>query len=124
MKRRVARLYEINFHDEDSIQNELQNILKCSVDIIKETKRTLLAAAYELEDQRRLTNHFLKERKSVRVQPNDLLWGFFSSELTRFNQTKFRSFYVRSVAYEKEKIVLTVMLTYEKNKRWLDLKKQ
>lgn len=124
MKRRVARLYEINFHDEDSIQNELKNILKCSVDIIKETKRTLLAAAYELEDQRRLTNHFLKERKSVRVQPNDLLWGFFSSELTRFNQTKFRSFYVRSVAYEKEKIVLTVMLTYEKNKRWLDLKKQ
>lgn len=124
MKRRVARLYEINFHDEDSIQNELQNILKCSVDIIKETKRTLLAAAYELEDQRRLTNHFLKERKSVRVQPNDLLWGFFSSELTQFNQTKFRSFYVRSVDYEKEKIVLTVMLTYEKNKRWLDLKKQ
>lgn len=123
MKRRIGRLYEIEFSDEQSIKAELEDILKDSADLLKETRKALQTAAYATEDRRRLAKRLFNEKKAVHVQENDLLWAYFSPKMTRNNQTKFRSFYVRKVTHEKNRIVLFVRFAYEKNKRWFDLEK-
>ncbi|MBO1126573.1 hypothetical protein FQS96_14120 [Enterococcus faecalis] len=121
MKRRIVTLYEIKFLDELSILNELQGTLNSSIDILKETRKNLLNAAYSTEDRRRLANRVLKEKRPVRVQKEDILWAYFPPELTRWNQTKFRSFFVKEVVYQKNRVILTVRLSYEKQRNWFDL---
>lgn len=123
MTRRIARLYEIQFSDETSIQTELHKTLLESVDVIKETRKTLLIASYGLECQRRIVNQIIKDKQLIRVKEGDLLWAYFSPELTQNSQTQFRSFYVESVHYEKDTVILMMTLTYEKMKNWFDLKK-
>lgn len=123
MKRRIGRLYEIEFLDERSIKAELEGTLIDSTDLLNETRKALQTAAYATEDRRRLAKRLFNEKKTVHIQENDLLWAYFSPEITRNNQTKFRSFYVKKVIYEKNRTVLFVRFAYEKNKRWFDLEK-
>lgn len=119
----MVRLYEIHFSDEKSIQTELHKILLDSIDVIKETRKSLLVASYDLECQRRIVNQMLKEKQLIRVKDGDILWAYFSPELTQNSQTQFRSFYVDSVDYEKDSVILVTSLTYEKARKWFDLKK-
>lgn len=121
MKKRIVALYEIVFLDEVSILNELHGTLSSSVDILKETRKALLDAAYSKEDRQRLANRVLKEKRLVRVQKEDILWAYFPPELTRWNQTKFRSFFVKEVVYQKNRVILMVRLSYEKQRNWFDL---
>ena len=123
MTRRIVRLYEIHFSDEKSIQTELHKILLDSIDVIKETRKSLLVASYDLECQRRIVNQMLKEEQLIRVKDGDILWDYFSPDLTQNSQTQFRSFYVDSVDYEKDSIIFVTSLTYEKARKWFDLKK-
>lgn len=95
MKRRIGRLYEIKFLDERSIKAELETILKDSTGLLNETRKSLQTAAYSTEDRRRLAKRLFNEKKTVHIQENDLLWAYFSPEITSNNQTKFRSFYVK-----------------------------
>lgn len=122
MKKRIAKLYEIAFLDERAIQTELEPLLRQDVNILKETRHTLLVSAYSMEDRRRLSNRLFKERQKVQVQKEDLLWAYFPPELTTLNQTKFRCFIVKEVIHQKDKIILFVRLTYEKQKNWFDMK--
>lgn len=124
MRRRVAKLYEIQFLDEDSVQSELQFTLKDSVDCLKETKRALLQAAYAKKDARKLSNRLFKETAPVHIQTADILWAYYSPELTKKNQSLIRSFYVYQVFIEKDRIILFVRFLYEKEKNWFDLLKK
>lgn len=122
MKKRIAKLYEIAFLDEQSIQTEFNPLLRQDVDILKETRYALLVSAYSIEDRRRLSNQLFKEHQKVQIQKEDLLWAYFPPELTTFNQTKFRCFSVKEVVHQKDRIILFVQLAYEKQKNWLDTK--
>lgn len=121
MEKRIVRLYEILLLDEQTIERELNETLKDSVNILQETKKAILNAAYDLEDRRRFISRLLGEKQPVRVQEDDFLWACFAPRITKSDQTLFRSFYVRSVLYEKDKISLSTRLTYEKKKNWFDL---
>ncbi|MFS1026348.1 hypothetical protein ACFC9R_13700 [Enterococcus casseliflavus] len=122
MKKRMAKLYEIAFLDEQDIQTELSTLLRQDVDILKETRYALLVSAYSIEDRRRLSNRLFKEHQKVHVQKEDLLWTYFPPELTTFNQTKFRCFSVKEVIHQKDRITLFVQLAYEKQRNWFDTK--
>lgn len=124
MRRRVAKLYEIQFLDVDSVQSELQFSLKDSVDCLQETKSALLQAAYAKKDARKLSNRLFKETAPVHIQTADILWAYYSADLTRKNQSLIRSFYVHQVFIEKDRIILFVRFLYEKEKNWFDLLKK
>lgn len=122
MKKRIAKLYEIAFLDEQAIQTEFNPLLRQGVNILKETRHALLVSAYSIEDRRRLSNRLFKEHQKVQIQKEDLLWAYFPPELTTFNQTKFRCFTVKEVIHQKDRIILFVQLVYEKQKNWFDTK--
>ena len=48
MEKRIVRLYEILLLDEQTIERELNETLKDSVNILQETKKAILNAAYDL----------------------------------------------------------------------------
>lgn len=122
MNRRVSKIYVIQFQDEKAVQMELKTTLLHSVDVLNEVTKSLLRAANDLENRRRLTNFVLNERESIRIKETDILWAYFSPELTQSNQTKFRSFIVKTVIHERDRIILITQLTYEKNRNWFDPK--
>lgn len=122
MKKRIAKLYEIAFLDEQAIQTDLNPLLRQGVNILKETRHALLVSAYSIEDRRRLSNRLFKEHQKVQIQKEDLLWAYFPPELTTFNQTKFRCFSVKEVVHQKDRITLFVRLAYEKQKNWFETK--
>lgn len=100
----------------------MSSLLNDSSDVLTETRKAVQAAAYQLKDHRSLVNQLTKEKQPTQVAEDDLLWAYFPPERTKSNQTKFRSFYVRQVEYQNDRIILHVRLTYEKNKNWFDLK--
>lgn len=114
-------MYDIEFLDERSIQIELQQTLIDSVDCINEARKAVLRAAYATKDRRKLSNKLFNEDKRIHVQEDDLLWAYFSPEITKNSQTQFRSFYVRQIISQKDKMILFVRFTYEKEKNWFDL---
>lgn len=118
MNRRVSKIYVIQFQDEKAVQTELKTTLLDSVDVFKEVTKSLLRAANDIENRRRLSNFVLNERESIRIKETDILWAYFSPELTQSNQTKFRSFIVKTVIHERDRIILITQLTYEKNRNW------
>ncbi|PQD43696.1 hypothetical protein SAMN04487821_11679 [Enterococcus malodoratus] len=85
-------MYDIEFLNERSILTEMQELLIDSVDCIKETRKAPLDAAYATKDRRKLSNKLFNEEKRVHVQEDDLLWAYFPPEITKNNQTQFRSF--------------------------------
>ncbi|MGG5315813.1 hypothetical protein [Enterococcus sp. AZ072] len=117
----MTKLYEIQFIDEVSVQQELANLLENSIDVIQETRKALLVAAYQVQERRRLTNHIFKEHQVIQVQENDLLWAYYCPEKTKNHRTAFRSFLVKQRYHRKNKMILVVHPTYEQSKQWFDL---
>lgn len=122
MNKRMTKLYEIQFLDEASIQHELEGLFIKERDRVKDTRKALLVSAYSTEDRRRLTNRLFKEHRKVQVQEEDILWAYFPPELTQSKQTMIRSFFVKAVESQKNKIILSVRFAYEKKKSWFDPK--
>ncbi|MBO0460038.1 hypothetical protein JZO77_25250 [Enterococcus hulanensis] len=117
----MIKLYEIKFVDDKRIQQELSGILNHSIDILRTTRRSLLASAYQTENRRKMSNKLFKENHPTKIKEKDFLWACFSSEQTIRNELLFRSFYVRKMIYQEEKNILIVDLTYEKSRLWLEL---
>lgn len=117
----MTKLYKIQFVDEAKVQQELASLLEDSVDIIQETKKALVIAAYQVQERRRITNRIFREHQVIHVQENDLLWAYYSSEKNKNQRTAFRSFLVNQRYHRKNKMILVVQSTYEQSNQWFDL---
>ena len=120
----MTRLYEMRFIDDKRIQLELFEILDRTVDILSIVRKSLLVSAYHTEDRRKLINKVFKESNVVHVHKKDLLWACFSPDQTSRKQHIFRSFIIKQIEYRENRFILTVDFTYEKSRRWLELKEK